>query len=223
MKNLVKLLNEGDLKVHFYNDDLVPTMLNDECGAEFVHKDLHFPTGFKEGGEALRGKKCASFDGDADRLIYFFRDSENDKLVIIDGDKQFVLISMYIQDLLDKLAITQDQLSYVLVQTAYVNSRATKFVAAKGIYNELCPTGVKNAHPIVQRFDIGANDEPNGHGTVTAHMHKVETALAPYLAEGRLEAKKVLQLLRISNLCVGDAIANVLVLEAIMKDLDMSI
>ena len=99
---------------------------------------------------------------------------------------------MYIQDLLDKLAITQDQLSYVLVQTAYVNSRATKFVAAKGIYNELCPTGVKNAHPIVQRFDIGANDEPNGHGTVTAHMHKVETALAPYLAEGRLEAKKVL-------------------------------
>ena len=104
-----------------------------------------------------------------------------------------------------------------------MNSRATKFVAAKGIYNELCPTGVKNAHPIVQRFDIGANDEPNGHGTVTAHMHKVETALAPYLAEGRLEAKKVLQLLRISNLCVGDAIANVLVLEAIMKDLDMSI
>lgn len=64
-------------------------------------------------------------------------------------------------------------MNYVLVQTAYVNSRATKFLKEKGINNELCPTGVKNAHPIVLRYDIGANDEPNGHGTVAAKMDKV--------------------------------------------------
>ena len=27
-------------------------------------------------------------------------------------------------------------------------------------------TGVKNAHPVVQKYVIGANAEPNGHGTI---------------------------------------------------------
>jgi phosphomannomutase len=38
----------------------------------------------------------ASFDGDADRLIYYYKDSQNKKLVIIDGDKQFAFIVMYV-------------------------------------------------------------------------------------------------------------------------------
>lgn len=80
---------------------------------------------------------------------------------------------MYIKSLLDKLGITDSQLTHVLVQTAYVNSRATAFLAAKHVHNELCPTGVKNAHPIVVKYDIGANDEPNGHGTVVAKWDKV--------------------------------------------------
>lgn len=75
---------------------------------------------------------------------------------------------MYIKDLLEKLGLL-DKLSLVLVQTAYVNSRASKFLTEKGVHFELCPTGVKNAHPIVEKYDIGANDEPNGHGTVTCH------------------------------------------------------
>ena len=44
-------------------------MLNEQCGAEYVHKDVKFPLNF----EAKSGAKCASFDGDADRLIYFYK------------------------------------------------------------------------------------------------------------------------------------------------------
>ena len=33
-------------------------------------------------------------------------------------------------------------------------------------------TGVKNAHPVIVKYPIGANDEPNGHGTV-AYKEKV--------------------------------------------------
>lgn len=73
----------------------------------------------------------------------------------------------------------------------------------------------------MERYDIGANDEPNGHGTVIAKWDKVEAALKPH--GDALEAKKLRAILSISNMCVGDAIANLLVLEAIMKDLDMSI
>lgn len=73
MKKVMEILgSDGDLKVHFFNDDLIPDKLNEECGAEFVHKDQKFPTHFED--SSFRGKKCASFDGDADRLIHFYRD-----------------------------------------------------------------------------------------------------------------------------------------------------
>jgi hypothetical protein len=85
---------------------------------------------------------------------------------------------MYIKSLLEKLGIQDSQLSHVFVQTAYVNSRATRFLKERHINNELCPTGVKNAHPIVVRYDIGANDEPNGHGTIVCKWDKVKSALA---------------------------------------------
>ena len=112
-------------------------------------------------------------------------------------------------------------MSHVFVQTAYVNSRATRFLKERHINNELCPTGVKNAHPIVVRYDIGANDEPNGHGTIVCKWDKVKAALAEKM--DTLEAKKIVGILQLSNMTVGDAIANLLLIESILWDLDMSI
>lgn len=142
------------------------------------------------------------------------------KLVIIDGDKQFALIVMYIRNLLSKLGV-EDKISHVLVQTAYVNSRATKFLKEKQVNNQFCPTGVKNAHPIVNKYDIGANDEPNGHGTVACKWDKILEAIKD--KQDTLEAKKLVAILKLSNMTVGDAIANLLLLESIMRDLDYSI
>ena len=91
----------------------------------------------------------------------------------------------------------------------------------KGILQRLCPTGVKNAHPIVEEYDIGGNDEPNGHGTIAGHWPKIDEALKGL--EDRVEAKKLKAFLNLSNMTVGDAIANMLMIEAILSDLDMSI
>lgn len=41
--------------------------------------------------------KSCSFDGDADRLIYFTK-GKSSKPTVIDGDKQFALIMMYIKE-----------------------------------------------------------------------------------------------------------------------------
>ncbi len=72
------------IDVTIINDDEKPDMLNEGCGAEYVHKDQKFPTHFSAGV----GAKCASFDGDADRLIYFYKSSEASTTpTIIDGDK----------------------------------------------------------------------------------------------------------------------------------------
>lgn len=79
---------------------------------------------------------------------------------------------------------------------------------------------MKYAHPIVKNYDIGANDEPNGHGTVAYKADKLTEALK---GNDSIEAKKLKGILEISNIVVGDSIANMLVMEAIMFDLDMSI
>lgn len=83
---------------------------------------------------------------------------------------------MYIKDLMQKVGI-DDKVSSVLVQTAYCNQRVTKFLKEKGIENKFCRNGVKNVHPIVANYDVGANDEPNGHGTVSADMDKINGLL----------------------------------------------
>ena len=208
------------INVTIINDDVKnPDLLNEGCGAEYVHKDQKFPLNFENHPKI---KKCASFDGDADRLIYFYKKNEGDTVpTIIDGDKQFALILMYINSLLSKLGISSEHLSHVFVQTAYVNSRATRFLKEQGIHNRLCPTGVKNAHPIVVEYDIGANDEPNGHGTIVCKWDKVNAALESH--KDTLEAKKIKAILRLSNMTVGDAIANLLLIESILRDLDMSV
>ena len=46
-----------------------PIHLNDLCGAEFVQKERKFPRNFSN---VPVHAKCASFDGDADRIVYLY-------------------------------------------------------------------------------------------------------------------------------------------------------
>jgi phosphoacetylglucosamine mutase len=39
------------------------------------------------GLEGTRGDRCASFDGDADRIMYFYNEAETGKFRMLDGDK----------------------------------------------------------------------------------------------------------------------------------------
>ena len=115
MHGIVKALR-GYLEIELVNTNTnEPELLNEGCGAEFVHKDAKLPTGV----DANSPKKAACFDGDADRLMYFKNLGE--KPVIIDGDKQFCLLMLYITCLLKELGI-EDRVSNVLVNTAYANS-----------------------------------------------------------------------------------------------------
>ena len=75
----------------------------------------------------------------------------------------FFIATLYSNEISSKIG---DSLSHILVQTAYCNSRVTHFLNQNQIKNQLVKTGVKYAHPVVKHYDIGANNEPNGHGTV---------------------------------------------------------
>ena len=88
--------------------------------------------------------------------------------------------------------------------------------------NRICvPTGVKNAHPVVQQFVIGANDEPNGHGTIYVNWSSLNELIAG--RESDLKVKKLVSFLKLSNIYVGDAVSNLLMVEAILRDKGMSI
>ena len=76
---------------------------------------------------------------------------------------------------------------------------------------------------MVAQYPIGANDEPNGHGTVAYKEDEVKKVLKEKGLEDKLAAKKLMAILNISNKVVGDSICNMFVIEAILYDLDMSI
>lgn len=42
-------------------------------------------------------ERCASFDGDADRIVYFFR-NKNNKFQLLDGDKIASLIARFLKE-----------------------------------------------------------------------------------------------------------------------------
>jgi hypothetical protein len=73
---------------------------------------------------------------------------------------------------------------------------------------------------VVKNYDIGGNNEPNGHGTIAFDESKIDSVLGQI---NSIESQKLLSLLKISNVVVGDSIANMLLMEAILYDLDMSI
>lgn len=51
------------------------------------------------------GERCCSFDGDADRIVYYYTDSD-DRFHLLDGDKIATLISTYLKELLTQVQCT---------------------------------------------------------------------------------------------------------------------
>ncbi len=75
------------------NDGTGPEdVLNEKCGADFVKVGQKAAKNF-EG--FVDGERCASIDGDADRLVYFYTD-KSEGFVLLDGDK-IATLSEYIK------------------------------------------------------------------------------------------------------------------------------
>ena len=72
------------IQVTILNDGTGPQdVLNEGCGADFVKVGQKAAKKF-EG--FVDGERCASIDGDADRLVYFYTD-KSEGFVLLDGDK----------------------------------------------------------------------------------------------------------------------------------------
>ncbi|KAM9783039.1 phosphoacetylglucosamine mutase [Neosynchiropus ocellatus] len=201
-----------ELQISLVNDG--SGKLNHQCGADFVKVQQTPPTGMKVNA----GERCCSFDGDADRIVYYYVDSEG-RFHLLDGDKIATLISTFLKELLTQAGL---ELNLAVVQTAYANGSSTQYLENTMKVPVRCTkTGVKHLHHAALEFDIGVYFEANGHGTVL--FSEAAQAKIRQLAEDSNmndERKRAVLLLQstinVINQTVGDAISDMLLVEAIL-------
>uniref|UniRef100_A0A8C0MHN5 Phosphoacetylglucosamine mutase n=1 Tax=Canis lupus familiaris TaxID=9615 RepID=A0A8C0MHN5_CANLF len=146
-----------ELSVQLLNDG-TKGKLNHLCGADFVKSHQKPPQGM----EMKPNERCCSFDGDADRIVYYYLDVDG-HFHLIDGDKIATLISSFLKELLLEIG---ESLNIGVVQTAYANGSSTRYLEEVMKVPVYCTkTGVKHLHHKAQEFDIGVYFEANGHGT----------------------------------------------------------
>lgn len=206
-------------------------ILNDGCGADFV-KSNHQAPKLPESVQRLPWRHYASLDGDADRLVYFTFDDEKHQFIMLDGDKIAALFALTFKTLLERAELFEDgNISLGIVQTAYANGASTAYLKDQlGLKVHFTSTGVKYLHEAAATlFDIGIYFEANGHGTVLAKPSIREVLLDRMAAQERglvkdsvgNAARTLLRLLALANPLVGDGLADLLLVEAMLRLMDL--
>ncbi|KAH8591648.1 N-acetylglucosamine-phosphate mutase-like protein [Bisporella sp. PMI_857] len=206
--------SEGGLDIKIINDDVLKAeSLNSDCGADFVKTRQRAPPSSK----AAPNDRCCSLDGDADRLIYYFTDSEQG-FRLLDGDKIATLAASFIGDLTREARLS-DELKIGVVQTAYANGASLKYVEKTlGLPVVCTPTGVKWLHHAATKFDVGVYFEANGHGTVVFSQQALKAfkTLTPETPAQAVALETLQALAELINQTVGDALSDMLLVETIL-------
>ncbi|XP_058422683.1 phosphoacetylglucosamine mutase isoform X1 [Diceros bicornis minor] len=166
------------LSVQLFNDG-TKGKLNHLCGADFVKSHQKPPQGM----EMKSNERCCSFDGDADRIVYYYHDAEG-HFHLIDGDKIATLISSFLKELLVEIG---ESLNIGVVQTAYANGSSTQYLeeVMKVLFSKAAETKIKQ--------------------------------LAKELEDKKRKAAQILEnIIDLFNQAAGDAISDMLVIEAIL-------
>lgn len=191
--------------------------LNEKCGADFVKVQQCSPAGL----ELAEGERYASIDGDADRLVYYTL--QGGKFVLLDGDRIAILLAEFISRTARAAGV---HLEIGVVQTAYANGSSTDYIAHTLKLPVGCAkTGVKHLHHMAQHYDVGVYFEANGHGTVL-FSHRALTAIAtaaPADAAAVAALADLRNLVDLINQTVGDALSDMLVVEAVLAHMHMSV
>lgn len=183
-----------------------------QCGADFVKTQQRMPPA----SHAPPLARCASLDGDADRLVYYFNDSDG-TFRLLDGDKIATLCASFIGDLAKAAGLGSMKIG--VVQTAYANGASTVYITkALGLPIICTPTGVKHLHHAAMKFDCGIYFEANGHGTILFSPSALST-IASHAPESPAQAtalENLRSLVELINQTVGDALSDLLVVEIIL-------
>jgi len=219
MKKMIKECSEEvNLNVMIRN---TPTDgdVNESCGAEHCQKARLPPKGFH--GEADRQKRLCSLDGDADRIVFHYFDTQG-LWHLLDGDKIAALFANFFYERLQKIQpfdSSTPTMTLGVVQTAYANGASTAYLKQTlGVDVAMVKTGVKHCHQKASEYDIGIYFEANGHGTVifkddcVERLTKLQNSIHDEAA--KIAISQLLAAYQVINQSVGDAISDALMVEA---------
>ncbi|XP_015113928.1 phosphoacetylglucosamine mutase isoform X2 [Diachasma alloeum] len=211
-KEFQKIL-DGNLTIRVFNDG--NGALNYKCGADYVKVQQRPPLN----SPVKPFTRCVSIDGDADRVVYYYID-ECEKFHLLDGDRIATLTAGYLKELVEESGLN---IRLGLVQTAYANGASTNYISQLLKVPVVCTdTGVKHLHRKALEFDIGVYFEANGHGTVVVKQNILEMITIASQTNRSLAEKcqtaalKLKNLIDIVNQTVGDALSDMLLVEAIL-------
>lgn len=191
-------------------------ILNEGCGADHVKISNSPPALGNYAPDPM--VHYASFDGDADRVIFFMFSGGGAPLFhILDGDRISALCAKTMIQLVRDAGV---DLRIGVVQTAYANGGSTAYLKGLGIDVVCTSTGVKHLHTAAHKFEIGIYFEANGHGTVIFQPE----ALRKLEAAKGAASKTILALSKLANQLVGDALSDLLLVEAMLflNEMDMN-
>jgi len=122
LKSFASHLSSDILPLILSKDDTsTPGQLNSNCGADYVKTQQRSPPGV----QLIPNQRYCSFDGDADRIVFYYSDDEN-VFHLLDGDKIAGLSAGFIMDLVRDSGL--EGLKVGVVQTAYANGASTKYL-----------------------------------------------------------------------------------------------
>lgn len=232
-----ELLSVNNTKDNFW--------LNRECGADDLHKTMYSPKGlpfgqwdcmcvypWKVNGITKENMVGISFDGDADRILYWRPRAYMDDISrpiwderyvvdIMDGDRITTLWVEAFMKLMNEIEeIKPTDYTFEIIHTAYSNDASIRYWSSKGWRHQYASTGVKNLHPKAEEVDVGVYFEPNGHGTIVVrdeflqllHQHRHIPAAA-----------MLRSWLLLANHLVGDAVRNVFLTEGALYILNYTV
>ena len=186
--------------------------LNNSCGADYVKTNQKAPPGI-----TLNSKdRYASLDGDADRIVFYYQNADDNSFRLLDGDKIAGLAAMFIMDLVSTVGV---DLSVGVVQTAYANGNSTAYLKKVLQVPVTCtPTGVKYLHHAAERFDVGVYFEANGHGTILFSAEALRTLKEkePTSPAQQDALEALIACTALINQTVGDALSDLLFVEVIL-------
>ncbi|EKX73447.1 phosphoacetylglucosamine mutase, putative [Theileria equi strain WA] len=206
--------------------------LNAGCGSDYVMSKNTVPQSVKD-MDIYIGKRFCSFDGDADRVIYFVPGRDG-QCTVFHGDHILLVKLLFLRSLLKDCTF---KLSVGVLQTRYSNGAITAYIhsliskwnsESSGIewHHEFFNSGVKHAQRAAKKYDLSVYYEKNGHGAIVSRVNTFESTcsclneLSSKENNGNREIlSSVLRLFYPG----GDAIVNSLVFELALKVLDMSI
>jgi phosphoacetylglucosamine mutase len=201
-------------------------VLNGGCGSDWVQGARALPPGF---AAAPPGARCAAFDGDADRVLFFSpAAAPAAPPLLLDGDRITALVAALLGPLLAALPAGAGAAGGAprlgVVQTAYANGASTAYLRAlPGVALALAPTGVKHLHHAARAFDVGVYWEANGHGTALfapAFLERLRALAAdPATGPAAAAAAELLAVEAAINAAVGDAASGLLLAEAALRRL----